>query len=283
MSLLHVFVPQILSLPNAAGPRLTAINKADSMSNSNAHLGISHPFGAPHSANSNTRNDGVRPTRDYTPWVSPNAPLEERMYPRWQPGMFGQSGYDAPSRVIDDYMRQNADAALDPVGTHARLKHEDLRPYTPTPSDSKRYYELGVRPLDGAFGFAFGREIGFRDQHAEYMQLLANNGENFGMLKNSLFSDGAIRADSAANMKKYQVLPGRYNAQLIDRARWELENEWIAKERKQLRDITNSGSLQADTLRRRYDLCLNNCQDYMKQVIDRAGKLATPQNPLRYR
>ena len=100
------------------------------------------------------------------------------------------------------------------------------------------------------------------------------------MLKNSLFGDGAVGADKPESLGKYEVLRQKYNAQLIDEARSQLEGEWKAAERRHMREALESGTLHPDTMRQRYHVYVNNCQDYIKQVIDRAATLETPNNPL---
>lgn len=249
------------------------------------HSGISHPFGAPHDAASggaseawgaSTETEIERNIREYVRWVPAGAPLHDRMYPN------EFNADDQPSRVVDDYMRRRLSAGVnaDPVGTHSRMRHMDIYPYKPDPGAPRMYYHLGVRPLDGVLKFFHRHKYLNREQHMEHMQFVANNGDNFGMLKNGFFSDAAVGADATDNMARYKVLRKKYSARLIDEARRQLDEEWTQAERRHWRETLDSGTLHPQAMRRRYHLYLNNCQDYIKQVVDRAATLATPGNPL---
>ena len=171
--------------------------------------------------------------------VAADAPLEERLYP---------------------------DSIHDVVARHSRGDHSDLRPYKAEPSAAVPYYRIGTRALDlnmGSLGQRIQKiNVPTRDQDMEHMQFLGNDGKsNFGLM-----DDGFVRKDSSQLRNSYHVMEPKYNQELIDRARAELNVEW---------EKAHPGDAAS-----RYHIFSNNCQDYIQHVLDRAKRYETPDNPL---
>lgn len=144
--------------------------------------------------------------------------------------------------------------------------HSDLRPYRAEPSAAVPYYRIGTRALDlnmGSLGQRIQKiNVPTRDQDMEHMQFLGNDGKsNFGLM-----DDGFVRKDSSQLRNSYHVMEPKYNQELIDRARAELNAEW---------EKAHPGDAAS-----RYHIFSNNCQDYIQHVLDRAKRYETPDNPL---
>ena len=214
---------------------------------SNGHLGIHHPFGARHG----------------TPVAGQRPPLAEQMYPKdWRaaPATLPVAA-DAPLEE-----RLYPDSIHDVVARHSRGDHSDLRPYKAEPSAAVPYYRIGTRALDlnmGSLGQRIQKiNVPTRDQDMEHMQFLGNDGKsNFGLM-----DDGFVRKDSSQLRNSYHVMEPKYNQELIDRARAELDAEW---------EKAHPGDPAS-----RYHTRSNNCQDYIQHVLDRAKRHETPDNPL---
>lgn len=255
---------------------------------SNAHSGISHPFGAPHSgatpndlipveAMALSRAELQAMQETYTPWVPPDAPLEDRMYPRWDPSKYDRGGYARASDAVDDFYREIWESRMerytgkagDVVTEHAFAQHADVQPWQADPGAAEPYYQVAVRPLDTALGEAFfGSGIAGLLQHADHMQLLKNTGENFG-----LFIDSQVRSDNLSKMSQYQALGMKYRAEYIDRARAILDTQW-ADYTKRYIETEWSSAQPIGLAPKRYLLTPRNCQHYVKHVLDIAEDLA---------
>ena len=142
-----------------------------------------------------------------------------------------------------------------------------------------RSYRIGRRPL------LSGPELSevlfkhvFHDTRTrvrfEHQQFVGPDKSNFGM------GWGGKLFDDTANLDKYaydtpEYGQTRYNAEIIDQAREELDREWEEKKaiHKQRRQYRGSESRpDADSLR--YNFPLNNCQDYVALVLERADRIA---------
>ncbi len=126
--------------------------------------------------------------------VSPEAPLEERMY---------------------------AGSVADVVERHTQKDHSDLKPYTAEPNATVSYYRMGVRPLDWAvLHDDYGKRsfLGF-GPHWDHMHFVGSDGSNFGFTWGGTFSENAEKLDT------YQVETPKYRKEYIDRARAEIDEE----------------------------------------------------------
>ena len=131
------------------------------------HRGVRHPFSAPHSDADKTPWESMA-DQEYTIWLPPNAPLEQRMYPGWGPYAQGY-GFKHASDAVD---------------MHAQGTHSELQPYQPDIAAPVPYYTIGVRPLENnTFAKYYGENVPFRKQHIEHMHFNGNEGSNFGMMK----------------------------------------------------------------------------------------------------
>ena len=152
------------------------------------------------------------------------------------------------------------------VARPSRGDHSDLRPYKAEPNAAVPYYRIGTRALDlnmGSFGQWIQTWSLYRaGQDMEHMQFLGNDGKsNFGLM-----ADGLVREDSSQLRNSYHVMEPKYNQELIDRARAELDAEW---------EKAHPGDPAW-----RYHTRSNNCQDYIQHVLDCAKRHETPDNPL---
>ncbi len=119
------------------------------------------------------------------------------------------------------------------------MEHQDLQPYKPDPDAPKKYYRIGVRPLDLGFGigeYYFGAAFRDGEQHKDHMQLIANNGDNFGLFGEH---NAKPRPDDPKKKKEYKFLPQKYNAKLIEQAREQVETVWLVEREKRLQKFVN--------------------------------------------
>ena len=126
--------------------------------------------------------------------VSPDAPLEERMY---------------------------AESVADVVKRHSEKDHSDLKPYTAEANAAVPYYRMGVRPIDWAvLHDDYGKRsfIGF-GPHWDHMHFVGSDGSNFGFTWGGTFSEEKEKLDA------YQVETPKYRKEYIDRARAEIDEE----------------------------------------------------------
>ena len=126
--------------------------------------------------------------------VSPDAPLEERMY---------------------------AESVADVVKRHSEKDHSDLKPYTAETNAAVPYYRMGVRPIDWAvLHDDYGKRsfIGF-GPHWDHMHFVGSDGSNFGLTKDGTFSEDVKKLET------YQVETPKYRKKYIDRARAEIDKE----------------------------------------------------------
>lgn len=125
--------------------------------------------------------------------VSPDAPLEERMY---------------------------AESVADVVKRHSEKDHSDLKPYTAEPNAAVLYYRMGVRPLDSTLvKNLYGTPVPGKDQHWDHMHFVGSDGSNFGLTKDGTFSEDVKKLET------YQVETPKYRKEYIDRARAEIDKE----------------------------------------------------------
>ena len=221
---------------------------------SNAHLGIHHPFGARHGK----PVPGQRPSL-----AASHESLAERMYDN-TPDIRRHPLPLPPDASLEERIYRQSVA--DVVARHSRGDHSDLRPYKAEPNAAVPYYRIGTRALDlnmGSFGQWIQTWSLYRaGQDMEHMQFLGNDGKsNFGLM-----ADGLVREDSSQLRNSYHVMEPKYNQELIDRARAELDAEW---EKAHPEDPAS-----------RYHTSSNNCQDYIQHVLDCAKRHETPDNPL---
>ena len=126
--------------------------------------------------------------------VSPDAPLEERMY---------------------------AESVADVVKRHSEKDHSDLKPYTAEANAAVPYYRMGVRPIDWAvLHDDYGKRsfIGF-GPHWDHMHFVGSDGSNFG------FTWGGTFSEDVKKLETYQVETPKYRKEYIDRARAEIDEE----------------------------------------------------------
>lgn len=221
---------------------------------SNAHLGIHHPFGARHGK----PVPGQRPSL-----AASHESLAERMYDN-TPDIRRHPLPLPPDASLEERIYRQSVA--DVVARHSRGDHSDLRPYKAEPNAAVPYYRIGTRALDlnmGSFGQWIQTWSLYRaGQDMEHMQFLGNDGKsNFGLM-----ADGLVREDSSQLRNSYHVMEPKYNQELIDRARAELDAEW---------EKAHPGDPAS-----RYHTRSNNCQDYIQHVLDCAKRHETPDNPL---
>lgn len=233
---------------------------------SNAHLGIHHPFGAKHGT----------PLAQRPPLAASYAPLAHRLYPRdWRP-----VSHTLP--VADDAPleeRLYPDSIHDVVARHSRGDHSDLQPYTPELHAAVPHYRIGVRPLDIGKAGSFIQQwhVPGRDQHAEHMQFLGNDGtSNFGLMKG-----GGVGPDAPALFRNYSVLPQKFNKELLDKsfAEWRAEHEQLFRNRRLSPHSNNLSYLHEDP-NKNYNTWFNNCEDFVQKIISGAKKYETPDKPL---
>lgn len=125
--------------------------------------------------------------------VSPDAPLEERMY---------------------------AESVADVVKRHSQKDHSDLKPYTAEPNATVPYYRMGVRPLDSTLvKNLYGTPVPGKDQHWDHMHFVGSDGSNFGLSKDGTFSEDVKKLDT------YQVETPKHRKEYIGRARAEIDEE----------------------------------------------------------
>ncbi len=126
--------------------------------------------------------------------VSPDAPLEERMY---------------------------AESVADVVKRHAQKDHSELKPYTAEPNAAVPYYRMGVRVLDSSIvpKSWYGTKVRATGQHWDHMQFVGSDGSNFGLTKDGTFSEDVKKLET------YQVETPKYRKEYIDRARAEIDKE----------------------------------------------------------
>ena len=125
--------------------------------------------------------------------VSPDAPLEERMY---------------------------AESVADVVKRHSEKDHSDLKPYTAEPNAAVLYYRMGGRPLDSTLvKNLYGTPVPGKDQHWDHMHFVGSDGSNFGLTKDGTFSEDVKKLET------YQVETPKYRKEYIDRARAEIDKE----------------------------------------------------------
>lgn len=250
------------------------------------------------------------------PVYDPNAPLHERLYPKTnaeknrntQQGNNFQDvtntpknkdktspesggSFDRKKRTLAAYTRLIEGLKrghFDPVGDHAKRMHSEdkmdenhtLVSYEYNVHDTHRYYQIAFRPLDNkVVENYYGKNAYLRNHHLEHIQFVGNNGTNFGMLKSETSGDGYVGSDDK-NLSKYEVEPIKYNAQLIDEAKKQIEEEFQNSSAAKEFNVFIHSPRFADMPRKRYNVLYNNCQDYVMQVINRAKKLSTKENPL---
>lgn len=125
--------------------------------------------------------------------VSPDAPLEERMY---------------------------AESVADVVKRHSQKDHSDLKPYTAEPGATVPYYRMGVRPLDWAvLQSSYGKRFLKKGPHVDHMHFVGSDGSNFGFTWEGTFSEDVEKLET------YQVETPKYRKEYIDRARAEIDEE----------------------------------------------------------
>ena len=125
--------------------------------------------------------------------VSPDAPLEERMY---------------------------AESVADVVKRHSEKDHSDLKLYTAEPNAAVLYYRMGGRPLDSTLvKNLYGTPVPGKDQHWDHMHFVGSDGSNFGLTKDGTFSEDVKKLET------YQVETPKYRKEYIDRARAEIDKE----------------------------------------------------------
>lgn len=248
-----MLVPQICARPVPGVRRRQGGNMANT-GKSNAHLGIHHPFGARHGK----PVPGQRPSL-----AASHESLAERMYDN-TPDIRRHPLPLPPDASLEERIYRQSVA--DVVARHSRGDHSDLRPYKAEPNAAVPYYRIGTRALDlnmGSFGQWIQTWSLYRaGQDMEHMQFLGNDGKsNFGLM-----ADGLVREDSSQLRNSYHVMEPKYNQELIDRARAELDAEW---------EKAHPGDPAS-----RYHTRSNNCQDYIQHVLDCAKRHETPDNPL---
>ena len=172
--------------------------------------------------------------------VSQNTPLEERMYPA---------------------------SVADVVKKHAQGDHSTLQPYSSAPDTAVPYYRMGVRELAIPNGTErYGQRIPMTDLHYDHMHFVGNDGSNFGLTSDGVFSE------PLQNLNKYQVESPKYRKEYIDRAKIETDRKW---EELQLKAIDTQ-----DYDHRMYNLATHNCQHYFAEVLQQAQKYETREKPL---
>ncbi|MCH5143675.1 hypothetical protein JMF94_01100 [Desulfovibrio sp. UIB00] len=172
--------------------------------------------------------------------VPQTAPLEERMYPA---------------------------SVADVVKKHANGDHTGLQPYSSDPNATIPYYQMGVRPLESRFFSGwYGERLPGADLHFDHMHFLGNDGSNFGLTSDGVFSE------PLQNLNKYQVESPKYRKEYIDRAKIETDRKW---EELQLKAIDTQ-----DYDHRMYNLATHNCQHYFAEVLQKAQEYATKEKPL---
>ena len=125
--------------------------------------------------------------------VSPDAPLEERMY---------------------------AESVADVVKRHSKKDHSELKPYTAESNAAVPYYRMGVRPLDSTLvKNLYGTPVPGKDPHWDHMHFVGSDGSNFGFTWGGTFSEEKEKLDA------YQVETPKYRKEYIDRARAEIDEE----------------------------------------------------------
>ena len=125
--------------------------------------------------------------------VSPDAPLEERMY---------------------------AESVADVVKRHSKKDHSELKPYTAEPNATVPYYRMGVRPIDGKYvQRLYGDPACGFGPHWDHMHFVGSDGSNFGFTWGGTFSEEKEKLDA------YQVETPKYRKEYIDRARAEIDEE----------------------------------------------------------
>lgn len=251
----------------------------------NAHLGIHHPFSARHGTPVPFPRQAQRERlplheRMYAPSLAdllrgpmpqpPDASGEERMYPesigQFLDRLAGGAGYYAEN--------SHGSTAFDASGylrAHVRNRHAGIVQYLPEPEAGIPYYRIGVRPLDTfslksiTVGDSLSNDALRPDLSLEHMQFLGNDGSsNFGLSKDGTGQDGVF-SESRDAMRRYLVEPRKFRKEYIDRARREVEEEWLAEKaaaRQEGRPIS------------RYHLLEYNCQRYVAQILLRAEILA---------
>ncbi|MFT4300166.1 MAG: hypothetical protein QM579_00275 [Desulfovibrio sp.] len=126
--------------------------------------------------------------------VSPDAPLEERMY---------------------------AESVADVVKRHSQKDHSELKPYTAEPNAAVPYYRMGVRPLDSDYVPKnwYGTKSWVMGQHWDHMHFVGSDGSNFGLTRGGTF------AEEMEKLNTYLVEAPKYRKEYIDRARAEIDKE----------------------------------------------------------
>ena len=138
----------------------------------------------------------------------------------------------------------------------------------------RRYYVIGKRPLDTWESSTRKSNVHtdpVRSGTWEHRQLIADNGNNSGY-----FPEG-VREDSAGNMKLYRYYDThKYKAGFIDEAiRWyEAARDAAMRHSVQEYSLYLHGGEEVPPVDSRYRLPFNNCQDYVKDIIEMAEDLA---------
>ena len=142
-----------------------------------------------------------------------------------------------------------------------------------------RSYRIGRRALDSgqiASDFFYGHffhDTRFPRLRVEHQQFVGSDKSNFGMQK------GGKLFDDTANLDKYaydtpEYGQTRYNAEIIDQAREELNREWEKRKPTSKLMRQRGGIAPSDPDSLRYHLIMNNCQDYVASVLERAERIA---------
>ncbi len=146
----------------------------------------------------------------------------------------------------------------------------------------KRYYVIGRRPLDGLGSVSttkldwikkWDKELSpsgksfLPDLLPEHRHFFDSEGNNFGF-----FGDSKIHPDEEKNLYLYTHGDKKYDAEIIDMAVEEYEQmqENIRKNIQRLSKTTKDtivNQVHSSIDPRKYNLFLNNCQDYVSTIL----------------
>lgn len=161
-----------------------------------------------------------------------------------------------------------------------------------TSQKKPRYYVIGRRPLDGLGSVSttkldwikkWDKELSPSGKGSlptllpEHRHFFDSEGNNFGF-----FGDSKIRPDENENLHLYTYGNIKYNAEIIDMAVKEYEHmhDKFKKHIKELSKTTKDtiiNQVHSDIDAWKYNLFLNNCQDYVGAVLFLARDISEQQ------
>ena len=166
---------------------------------------------------------------------------------------YGYHDYDR-GKVAEEFERENSTRKAEQNrGLPVKEPYSDQTPETAPIGSKREYYVIGERPL-GESSIIAGP---LKHEH-----FIADDGTNFGRF------DHGITSDEKSNWGKYRYHDKKkYDAALIEEA-----SRIYAEQRKDMQESYEEYGGEGNLSE--YDLGMNNCQHYTRDVVEIAGELA---------